>query len=549
MKLNFNKQKNTYLLLFFYLLLLSFAFYSLQDAGIHIEEKFHRLNGLYWLSYVSEVLGFSNLHDISSEKASEISDFSLSSVILYNKYGIIFDLPTAFLEIFLGINDIKSVYYLKHFLSFSIFLLSSFAFYKILIKRYNNFLLSFVGTSLFITTPRIFGDSFFYKDVLFLSFLTFTMYFLLKYLKKNSLKNLILFSLFTAFSVNLRIFSILIPFLFCFIIIIKSFQTNEYRENIKKILIYLIFFFVSLFIFWPYLWASPINNFIDLFLSLNKDLIDVKILYNQNYISNRTLPNGYLLNWLIISSPILQNLLFLMGYFFYSIRLLNRYFKINENSVYNDLWRGHREETDFIFFIFLSSFYLLFLIFNAPLYNGWRLVYFMNFFMIYFSINILNLILIRFQKKSNLFTLLKIFLIILVTYNYYAIIKYHPYQSLYFNNFLSEKKINGFEGDYYGISSKDFFEKISKIDDDNEIKIAVASHTPLYRGLEALELKERSKFIIVGQEYEMAKYIYKNNISEVDSILNKKYEVPKNFSKIYEKKIGKLTIYEIFKKN
>ena len=42
------------------------------------------------------------------------------------------------------------------------------------------------------------------------------------------------------------------------------------------------------------------------------------------------------------------------------------------------------------------------------------------------------------------------------------------------------------------------------------------------KGLEALELKERSKFIIVGQEYEMAKYIYKNNISEVNSILNKK---------------------------
>ena len=64
-----------------------------------------------------------------------------------------------------------------------------------------------------------------------------------------------------------------------------------------------------------------------------------------------------------------------------------------------------------------------------------------------------------------------------------------------------------------------------------------------------MDAKKRSKFIVVGQEYEMAKYIYKNNISEVDSILNKKYEVPENFSKVYEKKIGKLIIYEIFKKN
>ena len=44
----------------------------------------------------------------------------------------------------------------------------------------------------------------------------------------------------------------------------------------------------------------------------------------------------------------------------------------------------------------------------------------------------------------------------------------------------------------------------------------------------------------------MAKYIYKNNISEVDSILNKKYEVLKILVR-FMKKIGKLIIYEIFK--
>ena len=39
MKLNFNKQKNTYLLLF-YLVVLSFTFFGLQDTGVHIEESF-----------------------------------------------------------------------------------------------------------------------------------------------------------------------------------------------------------------------------------------------------------------------------------------------------------------------------------------------------------------------------------------------------------------------------------------------------------------------------------------------------------------------------
>ena len=66
--------------------------------------------------------------------------------------------------------------------------------------------------------------------------------------------------------------------------------------------------------------------------------------------------------------------------------------------------------------------------------------------------------------------------------------------------------------------------------------------------MEALE-PDKKRFKIVGQEYHLATFIYKNNISEVDAAVNKKYEIPKNFSKIYEKKINKLIIYEIFKKN
>ena len=54
---SFNKQKNSYLLILFYIVLISFTYINIKDFGIHIEEKFHRLNGLYWLNYVSGLLG------------------------------------------------------------------------------------------------------------------------------------------------------------------------------------------------------------------------------------------------------------------------------------------------------------------------------------------------------------------------------------------------------------------------------------------------------------------------------------------------------------
>ena len=70
---------------------------------------------------------------------------------------------------------------------------------------------------------------------------------------------------------------------------------------------------------------------------------------------------------------------------------------------------------------------------------------------------------------------------------------------------------------------------------------------PLHRSLEGLTSEQR-KFTVIGQNYNEADFIYKNNISEVNSKLNKKYDIPDNFVKIYELKMHGIKIYEIFEK-
>jgi hypothetical protein len=59
---------------------------------------------------------------------------------------------------------------------------------------------------------------------------------------------------------------------------------------------------------------------------------------------------------------------------------------------------------------------------------------------------------------------------------------------------------------------------------------------------------DKKKINIVGQEYKIADYIYKNNIYEVDVNFNKKYLVPFNFKKISEFKIDGIILYEIYEK-
>lgn len=485
-------------------------------------------------------------------KIKSIVDYTLSPVEKYNKYGVILDLPMALYEVLLKKNNLQNFYEIKHLVSFYIFLLSSFFFFLILKIRFQNFFISLLGTLIFLTTPRIFGDSFLYKDILFLSFFNIALYFYIKFEveKKISKKNLILFSLFTALSFNLRVFALFLPIIFLIIIFLKNFNDKKVFINLQFFLIYIILFFSFVYIFSPYLWLNPFNNFIEIFYSLKKDLIgeNIKVLFNGEYIFNRYTPDNYLIIWIFVTTPLIILFFFIIGLIFYSRKFFKRILNIKEQSIHYDLWRGKNEKIDFtIYFIFISIFFSL-LIFNSPFYNGWRLIYFFNIFIIYFLTYGINLLIIFFKKKIFR-KFINFILILILSNNLYNLIIFHPFQSMYFNKISSKDVYNKYEIDYYGLSGKKFFQYIDQIDNSSPIKIAVASHTPLHRSIEILDSSLKKKFIIVGQEYLDADFIYKNNISEVNSKLNKKYDIPKNFDKIKEFKIQDVLIYQVYKKN
>jgi hypothetical protein len=546
-----NKIKNNHSIFLFltYFIIVIAVLSTFRDFGIHIEEKFHRMNGLYWLNYISQIFSFEKINAITEIKMKEVSDYTLSSVAYYNKYGVIFDLPLAYIEVLFNIKKIENVYYLKHLFSFLIFLLSSFFFYKILIQRFKNFFLSLSGTILFITTPRIFGDSFFYKDILFLSFFNIGLYFLLKVSDNLNLKNILFFSIFSAIAFNLRVFGLFLPITFFLILIIKSFYNKNIYNYLKYYFFYLFSSICLIIFFSPYLWSNPITNLLDIFFSLEKDLIgsNIKILFNNEFINNRNIPETYLLTWIFISTPVITIVLFLLGYFFYSKRFIKRFIGVREKQIFNDLWRGQNEQKDFIIFFILTSFYLTLLVFNSPFYNGWRLVYFLNIFIIYFAVYQINNFIILYKKNVFKKKLVSFLIIASILHNIISLVSYHPYQSYYFSDLISNNKKNSFEGDYHGISGKHFFLKLSSDYRGQKVKIAIASHTPLHRSLEAIDSNLRTNFEILGQDYKNADFIFKNNVSEVNSNLNKKYNIPDNFVKIDELVVKGVIIYEIFK--
>jgi hypothetical protein len=306
-----------------------------------------------------------------------------------------------------------------------------------------------------------------------------------------------------------------------------------------------------LIIHWPYLWSSPFNNFLSVFKSIKTDLINIKILFNGIFISNEFIPYSYLPRWIVISTPTIHIILFLIGYYFIFKRFLIKFIKIEECSKNHDLWHSLNEKKDFIIFISLSSIFLFCIINNVKLYNGWRLLYFLNIFFVYIITYCIYLFFIKIRLKNKI-VYLNLFFAISFLIIVQRMALYHPYQSLYFNGFLSKENKNSYEGDYYGLStSKAILEILKKDKEAKEknkiINIGVASHTPLQRGIEFIDINKKDLVRIVGQEFNSAKYIYKNNISEVDINYNKKYNIPENFKKIDELIVDGIIIYEIYK--
>ena len=430
-----------------------------------------------------------------------------------------------------------------------IFFLSSIFFFKLLNNRFVNFKISIIGTLFYILSPRIYGNSFYNnKDVLFLSLLTIAIYFCFKAFDNKNFKSLFLFSLFAAICTCARINGIFLVLSFLLFYTLSIISNNIYKNFLYIVGFTLSYLFLTI-ILWPALWSDPINNIISAFKEFSNFPLHPKMLYGGEYIDSHNLPASYIFTWIFITTPILYILLFILGYFLIFKRMFLRFLNIENNKNYNDLWRSVKEQKD-IFMLFNITIIIIYLVsFTTPLYNGWRHIYFLNIFIIYISIFGFYVIDIYFKNKfkKNYHYHVCILFLLFVTYK---MIIYHPFQNIYFNNYLKEISHKSFEIDYWGLSAKKSLKKILTFEKNkNVINIAVASWLPLERSINLLDKDERKRINIVYGNFQSADYLYTNFMSEIDKNFDNKYEIPSNFTMVDEFIVDNIKVYEVFKKN
>jgi hypothetical protein len=444
--------------LIFFLIYLTIGVAIYQDYGISWDEPIHREIASVTAKYLASLF----MPDFQPPEFA-----SLPSLAKYSarQYGIIFDLPMYVADLLLGYNGkMPEAYYLRHLCNFLLFYVSVFFFYLIVRNRFESRAFGLIACFFLILSPRIFAESFYGKDIVFLSFFIISIYFFIRYLNRKTTMNSILFALATALVVDQRITGVFIPFLAVTVTGIDEMKAGRTFNNLRKrlfpLFIYLVSFSFFMVLFLPYLWENPVRNFIDAFTKMNKFPITYNVLYLGAFIKSTEVPWHYIPLWILITTPIIYTYFFMIGFCLTTQEMIKGGIKLYSND---------RERQDFLFILLFVVPLAAVIVLNSALYDGWRHMYFIYapFLLIAMTgaARLLGLIAAASSARERcaaLFVAAAVVLCIISTS--YQMIRYHPFQNVYFNTLAGSNVGQAFELDYWGLSFRKGLEYIVKND-------------------------------------------------------------------------------------
>ena len=517
-------QNSNKLILIVFSVIFIFGTISVKDYGVSSDEYAQRIDGFVNLNYIGLKISPEITNKFKKDKnISDLHDKDFPT----KTYPALFNTSAGIIEIVFNIKDKYNQFLLRHYLNFFIFFLSLICFYKLCYKRFSCWKLSLFGVVLITLSPRIFANSFYNnKDLVFLSFLLFSVYFGIKFFNKNNLKNAILFSLSNVFAIaGARVHGLISPGIIYFLLITYIVISKDDVKN--KIRLVLISVFLTIFftiLFWPYLWESPIVNFIGIFKFLANfgNVWNFPSLFFGEIIYAKDMPWHYSLTWILITTPIFYILLFIVGFIFLTLGFFNNF---KRNLISKKFY------FDIIFVSILLIPLISSMIFNSTSYNGWRHLYFIYpYFIIYCLLGYKKIHRFISARKLHpkIFNLLTFFII-----SYYVnwIVINHPHQYAYFNKFAGKNIHKKFDIDYWGLSYKENFNFILENDSRDKIYIKNISANKYFYLVHSLKDKDRQKFIWEFEnrdpDYIITNYYLEEEYNKFDKKFLEKYSLYK----------------------
>ncbi len=537
---DFSKTNYHYL---FFIVLFFFQLFIVNDYGFSHDEELSRLNGLVSYNYILEKFNFNTIYlHPDTPKLENYID---------RTYGVIFELLLVIIEKALNLDNSKLIYLTRHYLTSFTFFIGCIFFYLTLRKFFSK-KISLLGTLIFLSHPRIFAHSFYNsKDIVFLVFFCISNFFLINFFFKQNLKNIFFLSISISLAICVRPMAIIIPFLFIFFYIMQNLD----KKNFKKIFLLIPFSFFTIFLtilLWPFLWDDPSRIF-EVLKSMSKFEWIGEVFFNGKYYTAKYMPWYYAPIMILITTPIFQISLFVIGFLIISKTLFINLLDLNNSK--ENVWKNEIEF--FLLYSLIIIFLPLFLIieFNSTIYTGWRQIYFIYPSIIFVCIFGLD----YFFKYKYLKKYILILITLSLSLNFFNSFKNHPYQYNFYNFFVKDKDLKNFEHDYWGVSNLDILKKIEDFSDEEYYYIYVFSVNPYHYSLNMISEKDKNKFKFV-QNLQDADFILSNHYYQdyyykekdyleskhplyIEDFLNSKFDL------VYEIKSNNVRINSIYKKN
>ena len=467
--------------------------FIVDDYGVSQDEYAARIHGFVTLRYLGELMLPEFTNSVLGNKNIQL----LNTDYVGKSYGSYYSAFHGILEVIFNVKDKYNQFLLRHYSNFIIYFISLIFFYKTLLVITNNKYISLIGFLFLALTPRIFANSFYNNiDIFFLSIVIISSYFFLKFYLNQNYKNLLLCSLFTALIVDHRIAGIY--FLFqnsLFIFLLAQNENKNYRKKIYFICLYFLSSSIFIYLFWPFLWTNPINNFFMAFQEMSKWDYIIQSFFNGKFYLSSSLPGHYIPQWIAITTPLFFIIFFFIGLFYILKNSLRNSDNLTKLFILNL----------YFFFVILGHLVVIF-VFQPNLYNGWR-----HFYYLYPSIVILaiyglhNLIIKNNKINSFLFFIFIINILYLLNWNF----NNHPNQQVFFNSFADKDFNKKFDMDYWALSNKQQLHKILEIDKRKKIEIYNLSENKLFYSLFSLKEDERNRFNIASS-IDKADYVITN---------------------------------------
>jgi hypothetical protein len=413
-------------------------------------------------------------------------------------HGPAFEIVLYAAERGLRLHDTRTVYFMRHLLTFLLFFASVVVFYRVLRRRFHSRMIGLAGATILVLSPRIFADAFYNsKDLALLSAYVFALATLGRFLRRPGHGSAALHALACSFLIDIRILGAVVPVLTLALVPAcwwaRRRQGDPTPLAVKPLLAFALLTGLFVTLFWPILWRNPPLHLYRAFREMSKYPWDSLVLYRGQLIPATRLPWHYLPWWMLITTPPLYLLLFAVGAGRFLAGALRGPLRLLAGRPADVAWGA-------AFFGPLGAVIAL----HATVYDGWRHLYFIYPAFVFLAVvglaTLIGVARVLARRARFAVPALLAACAVPVIATAWVMVRDHPYQNVYFNA-LAGPDLNtikhNYELDYWGLSARAGLEKLLARDTRPVVTI-IGDTNPIELSLMMLPPEQRARVRITN---------------------------------------------------